>query len=248
MRGSRLAATCAGVLAAAGLRQRRHAHADAGKTLRPVAAELAELAGADAVLEAARLAAEVDLPHDTGVRFLLSSRGDAAAASRRLREHAEWRSQTFPVPITDRDAACFCEGRDRDGRPVIVWYGPWHDPSDQGKLDALVSVLETALQSNSGPDGRVTLLVYCGERTALDVSFATATARLFKANYPERLAACCVFPSSQTAYLVFLALRPLIGQRTASKVHLVREPWQQELSNWIDQDNMPVLLRSRAAA
>ena len=194
-------------------------------------------------------------------RFVIACKGDAAKAAKRWRVHQTWREEELPrivrgAPTRDYallDQAAVPEGviaelqtgkmvlrgRDRAGRPMMIWDNGAHNPatSKPGQVLPMVVYLMESITADMGNDQhQINMLVYCPSNSKFDLGLIKGAARLFAEQYPERLGKVLVFPVNSWKRWLWSVAKPFLPARTRDKVALLdSNNWQETIVDYIDE-------------
>jgi CRAL/TRIO domain len=181
-------------------------------------------------------------------RFLVAASWDANKASTALKRHIEWRRNVLPLRPESFYAelskgTCFVRGLDHAGHPVIYYF-----VEDRGaeqrrveeQVQACLYRLEQAIARLPYRDGKVTVLVVFPRVVTTAVLYnqplIKALSSTVAENYPERLHALLVYPSTANTALTLTRERANIGGDIFRRIILI--PDEAALRCHISQENL----------
>lgn len=182
-----------------------------------------------ALAELARLFPQLSLAELR--RFLKSCNNNLLRAEDKLRRNVAWRAHTFPqrreALLDDlRRGVMVQHGVDRDGRPILYFFGDQYKPGEHGDLSgllaAMVYTLERAMDSMPHGVEQVCLIIYMPYGASVDLKLIRALSSCFSDNYPERLHRCYVLPAGSWTRYFWKVIRYCFVEAVRDKVVMVR--------------------------
>ncbi|KAF4689175.1 hypothetical protein FOZ63_024444 [Perkinsus olseni] len=195
-------------------------------------------------------------------RFLTASEWQVDAAFTKLRDTLAWRLTTFgighpprgidpdSISAERRKGAIYLRGRDKLGRPILVFRARLHEPrqTDQQEFERyLVYCVERCVSKivDDGLKEETQQLIVLADMSGcgynnLDVPLTKSVVRLLADRYPERIGSILVTNLNWAGKQFWNIIRPSLSEETITKIHLVpREDPVEYLSRFIDPRNVP---------
>ncbi|KAJ1630073.1 CRAL-TRIO domain-containing protein [Pavlovales sp. CCMP2436] len=195
----------------------------------------------------------IEFPHMSRAelrRFLRSCGDNLARTEEKLRRNRDWRACTFPLRREDvledlRRGVLVQHGADRDGRPILIYFGNHYRPGESDVNEvvrAMVFTLEQATQSMPGGVEQVVLMIYTPTGAPIDFTLIRALSACFSENYPESLHRAYVLPAGPWARYFWSLIRWCFVEAVRDKVVLIKTGDSERSAVDIDPLQLPMLL------
>lgn len=187
-------------------------------------------------------------PEVAWLRFLKAHNSDITKAAAAFGHHLEWRAS---LGADLREAAWeeigkgkfYQRGQALNGSPVCWWETAKNDPKVRDQETMLKAAMfwcihiEQVLDAKGPEANRSFIFVIDRVHNVLDLSFLLAAVPVLQENFPERLSAIYVAPSSFALRAIWGMVQPLLNKETRALVKFVGTC--HELQQYIAPDQLP---------
>ena len=189
-----------------------------------------------------------DIPEVVWLRFLKAQKGDAAKATKAFAHHLEWRvSLGADLRGTAWEEIAkgkfYQHGVALNGSPICWWETAKNDPKVRSQETMLRAAMfwcvhiEQVLDAKGAGEQRSFIFIIDRVDNVLDLSFLLAAVPVLQENFPERLAAIYIVPSSFALRAIWAMVQPLLNQETRALVKFLGTC--QEMQQHVAPDQLP---------